>query len=104
MNVVDSIRLLTADGPTVYLFAPAIEHGQNRITVNKFGNEVFKRVLQQRGEPTHVRLHGRRTVIDLDQALALSAATINISEFTAPPMAQHYFCNSPPYGAVTQRH
>lgn len=52
MNVVDSSGWLEyfAEGPNVDLFAPAIENTSDLIVPSLSLYEVFKRVLQQRGE------------------------------------------------------
>jgi predicted nucleic acid-binding protein len=82
MNVVDSSGWLEyfADGPNADFFAPAIETLSDLIVPTISVYEVFKRVLQQRGEgealqAIAVMLRGR--VVDLDAGLALSAARIS---------------------------
>jgi hypothetical protein len=52
MNVVDSSRWLEyfADGPNADFFAPAIENASELVVPSLSMYEVFKRVLQQRGE------------------------------------------------------
>jgi predicted nucleic acid-binding protein len=82
MNVVDSSGWLEyfADGPNADFFAPAIENIAELIIPSITVYEVFKRVLQQRGEEdalqsVAVMMQGR--VIDLDVVVALSAASIS---------------------------
>ena len=81
MNVVDSSGWLEffADGPNADVFAPVIQRtGELAVpTISLY--EVFKRVLQQRGESEALvaaALMQQGMVIDLDGALALSAAKI----------------------------
>ena len=52
MNVVDSAGWLEylADGPNANFFAPAVENTAELIVPSISVYEVFKRVLQQRGE------------------------------------------------------
>ena len=82
MNVVDSSGWLEyfADGPNADFFAPAIEAKRDLIVPIISIYEVFKRVLQQKGEDDALQaiaqmLQGR--VIDLDTALALQAAKMS---------------------------
>ncbi len=82
MNVVDSSAWLEyfADGPNADFFALAIEHTEELIVPSISVYEVFKRVLQQRGEETAlqvVALMSQGKVVALDQTLALSAAKIS---------------------------
>ncbi len=84
MNVVDSSAWLEyfADGPNAGFFAPAIEATGNLIVPSIVLLEVFKRLLQQRSEGDALQAaatlqHGR--VVDLDSALALSAAKIGVA-------------------------
>ncbi len=79
MNVVDSSAWLEyfADGPNARFFAPAVETTEKLLVPSICLLEVFKRVLQQRGESAALRAvaqmqQGR--VVELDSALALSAA------------------------------
>ena len=81
MNIVDSSGWLEffADGPNAGVFAPVIQRtGELAVpTISLY--EVFKRVLQQRGESEALvaaALMQQGMVIDLDGALALSAAKI----------------------------
>ena len=79
MNVVDSSGWLEyfADGPNASFFAPAIENVRELITPSISVYEVFRRVLQQRGEDDALRaiaIMVQGQVIDLDVTLALNAA------------------------------
>jgi predicted nucleic acid-binding protein len=83
MNVVDSSGWLEyfADGPNADFFAPAVEDLERLLVPSISLLEVFKRVLQQRGESEALKAvaqmrQGR--VIDLDGTLALSAARISL--------------------------
>ena len=83
MNVVDSSGWLEyfADGPNADFFAPAIENLEKLLVPSISLLEVFKRVVQQRGESEALKSvaqmrQGR--VIDLDGTLALSAARISL--------------------------
>ena len=82
MNVVDSSGWLEyfADGPNADFFAPTIESVSDLVVPTLSLYEVFKRVLQQRGEgdalqAVAVMIQGQ--VIDLDMDLALSAAKVS---------------------------
>jgi len=79
MNVVDSSGWLEyfADGSNADFFAKAIENTTELIVPSISLYEVFKRMMQQRGEgaaleAVAVMMQGK--VIDLDSTLALSAA------------------------------
>jgi predicted nucleic acid-binding protein len=83
MNVVDSSGWLEyfADGPYADFFAQAIEAVSDLVVPTLSLYEVFKRVLQQRGEgdalqAVAVMIQGN--VIDLDMDLALSAAKVSM--------------------------
>ena len=83
MNVVDSSGWLEyfANGPNADFFAPAIEDTNNLIVPSISVFEVFKRVLQQRGESDAlqaVALMQQGRVIDLDVSIALEAARLSI--------------------------
>lgn len=82
MNVVDSSGWLEyfADGPSADFFAPAIENTTELIVPTLSLHEVFKRLLQQRGESdalTAVAVMQQGTVADLTSSLAWSAATLS---------------------------
>jgi predicted nucleic acid-binding protein len=82
MNVVDSSGWLEyfADGPNADFFAQAIEAVTDLVVPTLSLYEVFKRVLQQRGEgdalqAVAVMIQGQ--AIDLNMDLALSAAKVS---------------------------
>ena len=83
MNVVDSSGWLEyfAEGPNADFFAAAIEARQELIVPVISVYEVFKRVLQQKGEDDALQaialmLQGQ--VVDLDVTLALQAAYTSV--------------------------
>ena len=82
MNVVDSSAWLEylADGPNASFFAAAVENPRELIVPSITILEVFKRVLQQRGENDALQaaalMQGGR-IVDLDASLALSAAKLS---------------------------
>jgi predicted nucleic acid-binding protein len=83
MNVVDSSGWLEyfSDGPNADFFAPAVENTADLVVPTVSIYEVFKRVLQQRDEgdaleAVAVMQQGR--VVDLDTAIALSAAKVSV--------------------------
>ena len=83
MNVVDSSGWLEyfADGPNAAFFAPAIEATRELLVPTLSLYEVFKRVLQQRGEGQAlqaVALMQQGQVVDLTSAIALSGAKASI--------------------------
>jgi predicted nucleic acid-binding protein len=88
MNVVDSSGWLEyfADGPNAGFFASAIERTGDLIVPTLSLYEVFKRVLQQKGENEALQaiavMH-QGVVVDLDAALALSAAKVS-AELSLP--------------------
>jgi predicted nucleic acid-binding protein len=82
MNIVDSSGWLEyfAEGSNADFFAPAIEDTANLLVPVICIYEVFKKVLQQKGEhqaQVHVgdMKHGK--VIEIDESLALSAARLS---------------------------
>ncbi len=82
MNIVDSSGWLAyfADGVNAPFFAAAIENSAELIVPTISIYEVFKRVLQQRGENDALQaavLMQQGKVVDLTSALALSAAKIS---------------------------
>jgi predicted nucleic acid-binding protein len=84
MNVVDSSGWLEyfADGARADFFAPAIEATSDLVVPTITLYEVFKRVLQQRGESealqaVAVMLRGR--LVDLDSQLAMTAARLSVT-------------------------
>jgi len=83
MNVVDSSGWLEffADGPNADFFAPAIGNIPELVVSPLILYEVFKRVLQPRGEDEALqavagRAQGR--VIDLTMTMALNAARTSV--------------------------
>ena len=82
MNVVDSSAWLEylADGPNASFFAAVVENSRELIVPSITILEVFKRVLQQRGENDALQaaalMQGGR-IVDLDAGLALSAAKLS---------------------------
>jgi predicted nucleic acid-binding protein len=83
MNVVDSSAWLEyfANGSNASFFAPAIEQTEELLVPSLVLYEVFKRVLQQRGEGhalQAVAVMQQGAVIDLDAGLALVAARISL--------------------------
>ena len=90
MNVVDSSGWLEyfADAPNADFFAASIENTTELIVPSISIYEVFKRVLQQRGEHAALKavaLMMKGRVTHLDIPIALSAAKISIAH--SLPMA-----------------
>lgn len=90
MNVVDSSGWLEyfADGPNAGFFAPAVEATAELVVPTLSLCEVFKRVLQQRGEGDAlqaVALMQQGRVVELSASLALSAAKLSVAHHL--PMA-----------------
>ncbi len=83
MNVVDSSAWLEyfANGPNAGFFAKAVE-GTGRLLVPTLSIfEVFKRVLQQRGEGDALQaiaVMQQGQVVDLDAPIALRAARLSV--------------------------
>ena len=85
MNIVDSSGWLEyfADGPNADFFAPAIEDIETQLVPTISIYEVFKRVLQQRGEGDALQaiaIMAQARVVELDTTLALEAAKISAEE------------------------
>lgn len=83
MNVVDSSAWLEffADGPQASVFAKPIGETDLLIVPTLAIYEVFKRVLQQRGDDAAlqaVAFMEQGQVVDLDRATALAAAEISV--------------------------
>ena len=81
MNLVDSCGWLEyfTDGPNAGFFAPALEDAEHLLVPSLCILEVFKKILQERGEGEALRAancmhHGH--VVDLTSVLAMSAARI----------------------------
>ena len=88
MNVVDSSAWLEyfADGSNAGYFAPAIENVGDLLVSTITLLEVFKRVYQQRGESAALQAVAQMQqgeVVDLDAALALTAARLGV-DFRLP--------------------
>jgi len=85
MNIVDSSGWLEyfADGPNADFFAPAIEDIETQLVPTISIYEVFKRVLQQRGEGDALQaiaIMAQGRVVELDTTLALETAKISAEE------------------------
>jgi toxin FitB len=83
MNVVDSSGWLEffADGPNADFFVPAIENIPELVVPSLSVYEVFKRVLQQRGEDEALQAVGAMAqgrVVDLNMTLAINAAKLSV--------------------------
>jgi len=83
MNVVDSSAWLEyfANGPNAGFFAKPIQDTQRLIVPTLSLFEVFKRVLEQRGEGDAlqaVAIMKQGMVIDLDASIALRAAKLSV--------------------------
>ena len=83
MNVVDSSGWLEyfADGPNADFFALAIQDTDQLLVPTISIYEVFKRVLQQRGEGEAlqaVAVIAQGQVVDMDTTLALNAAKLSV--------------------------
>ncbi len=104
MNVVDSSGWLEyfADGPNANFFAPAIEKAGDLIIPTISLYEVFKRVLQQKGEGEALQaiavMH-QGVVVDLDAALALNAAKVSV-ELDLPMADSIMLVTARVYGAT----
>lgn len=85
MNVVDSSGWLEyfADGPNADVFAKAIEKTKELVVPTVSLYEVFKRVLQQRGEGDAlqaVAIMRQGRILELSEAIALAAARVSADE------------------------
>jgi predicted nucleic acid-binding protein len=85
MNVVDSSGWLEyfADGPNAAYFAKPIEATRTLVVPTPSIFEVFKRVMTQRGEDAALEaaaLMRQGRVVPLDDALALEAARLSVTE------------------------
>ncbi len=81
MNLVDSCGWLEylADGPNAGFFASSLENLKRLLVPTICITEVFKRVLQQRGEDAALQaaaLMQQGNVVDLDSAIAIEAARL----------------------------
>jgi toxin FitB len=91
MNVVDSSGWLEylADGPNAGFFAEAVEATADLIVPTVSLYEVFKRVLQQRGEGDAIQLVAlmqQGHVVELSGTFALAAARLSVD--LGMPMAE----------------
>ena len=82
MNLVDSSGWLEyfANGPNADFFAPAIEDTENLLVSSINIYEVFKRILQRRGEADALQAVAsmmQGTVVDVDAAIAMRAAKLS---------------------------
>jgi predicted nucleic acid-binding protein len=104
MNVVDSSGWLEyfADGPNADFFAPAIEKTGDLIISVLSLYEVFRRVLQQKGEGEALQaiavMH-QGVVVDLDATLALNAAKASV-ELGLPMADSIMLATARKYGAT----
>ena len=83
MNVVDSSGWLeyVAGGPNAGFFARAIETTRDLVVPTLSVYEVFKRILQQRGEGDALQVVAvmqQARVVELSSALALRAARLSV--------------------------
>jgi len=83
MNLVDSCGWLEyfADGPNAGFFAPPLEDADKLIVPTICVLEVFKRILQQRGEDAALQaaaIMQQGAVIELNTAIALEAARFSL--------------------------
>jgi len=104
MNLVDSSGWLEyfADARNARFFAPVIEDTENLIvsTINIY--EVFKRVLQQRGQDAAlqaVALMHHGGLADVTSAIAMDAATLS-TELKLPMADSLILATSRAHGAV----
>lgn len=85
MNVVDSSGWLEyfADGENAEFFSSAIENLDELVVPAVSLYEVFRRILQQRGEGDALRavaLMAQATVVEIDMRIALEAARLSDKE------------------------
>jgi len=81
MNLVDSCGWLEylADGPDAGFFAGSLENPEKLLVPTICITEVFKRVLQQKGEDAALQaaaLMQQGNVVDLNSAIAIEAARL----------------------------
>lgn len=104
MNVVDSSGWLEyfADGPNADFFAAPIEDTDNLVVPTISIYEVFKRVLQQRGERAALQAVSammQGTVVELDVRLAMNAARLSL-ELGLPMADSIILATARAYGAT----
>ncbi len=85
MNVVDSSGWLEffADGPNATFFSKPIQEISQLIVPSLSIFEVFKRIIQQRGEHEAllaIAAMKQGQVVDLTSALAMAAANVSVTE------------------------
>ena len=104
MNLVDSSGWLEyfADGRNARFFAPALEDTENLIvsTINIY--EVFKRILQQRGEDAALQaaaLMHQAGVVDVTSPIAMDAVKLS-AELKLPMADSLVLATSRAYGAI----
>lgn len=104
MNVVDSSGWLEyfADGPNADIFAPALQAVDELLVPTVSVYEVFKRVLQQRGEGPAlqaVALMQQGSIVDLTGPAALAAARLSVE--ARLPMADAIILSAARGGGAT---
>jgi predicted nucleic acid-binding protein len=104
MNLVDSSGWLEyfADGRNARFFAPALEDTENLIVSAINIYEVFKRVLQQRGEDAAlqaVALMQQANIADVTLPIAMDAANLS-AEMKLPMADSLIFATARAYGAT----
>ncbi|GKT09320.1 type II toxin-antitoxin system VapC family toxin [Desulforhabdus sp. TSK] len=104
MNLVDSCGWLEyfADTPYADFFAPAIEDTANLIVPTICILEVFKRVLQQRGEDAALQIVAvmhQGQLVTLTESIALRAAKVG-SELKLPLADSVILASAQTYGAL----
>jgi predicted nucleic acid-binding protein len=104
MNLVDSSGWLEyfADGRNAKFFAPALEDTENLLvsTINIY--EVFKKVLQQRGEDAALQaaaLMHQGAVVELTSPIAMDAARLS-AELKLPMADSLILATARNYGAT----
>lgn len=104
MNVVDSSGWLEffADGPNADFFAPALQVVDELLVPSVSIYEVFKRVLQQRGEAAALQaiaLMQQGSIVDLTAPAALAAARLSVD--ASLPMADAIILSAARIGGAT---
>ncbi len=104
MNLVDSCGWLEyfADGPNADFFTPPLGDAENLIVPSICILEVFKRVLQQKGEDyalQAVALMQQGQIIDLNISIALSAARLGY-EYRLPLADSVILATAHSYNAI----
>jgi predicted nucleic acid-binding protein len=104
MNVVDSSGWLEyfADAPNAEFFSATIENTEELIVPAISLFEVFKRVIQQRGEDQALQASAamqQGRVVDLDATLALEAARLSAT-FKLPMADSVILATARAYGAT----